>query len=199
MTVFDKLKWALAILLVFVLVLATNLVDRNHFHRIAQSVQTIYADRVVANDLLFDMAALVHEKELALERRDTAFFRSRAAKVDAAMDGFLERYAQTYLTADERLAFDDLRAHLDALRALEARGTDPWDDAGDRYRQRLAEIREDLRRLSKIQLVEGQRQVSLSERSMETMALFTRIEIVFLVLLAVLVQVIILYRPPRRG
>jgi hypothetical protein len=47
MTVFNRLKWILGILMVFVVILATNLLDRNNFLRVRDSVVAIYEDRLV--------------------------------------------------------------------------------------------------------------------------------------------------------
>ena len=74
MTLFEKVKWVLGILLIFVVVLTTNLVDRGNFNRIKNSVVTIYEDRIVANDLIFEISTLVHEKELAFRTSDSDFF-----------------------------------------------------------------------------------------------------------------------------
>jgi hypothetical protein len=42
MKVYNKMKWALGILLVFIIVLITNLIDRDNFNRIRYSIVTIY-------------------------------------------------------------------------------------------------------------------------------------------------------------
>ena len=60
---YNKLKWILGILMVFVLIIATNLIDKNNFVRVRDSVVTIYEDRLVANDLIFEMLKSVQEKE----------------------------------------------------------------------------------------------------------------------------------------
>jgi hypothetical protein len=49
--------------------------------------------------------------------------------------------------------------------------------------------------LSKVQLKEGKRQMSLSEKTMDTIELFTQVEIIFLIVMAVLIQLIVLYQP----
>jgi hypothetical protein len=58
----------------FFLVLATNLVDRSNFNRIKNSVISIYEDRLVAKGIIFDMNALVNQKQVALLKGDTIFF-----------------------------------------------------------------------------------------------------------------------------
>jgi len=53
MAFYNKAKWILGILMVFVLIIATNLIDKNNFLKVRDSVVTIYEDRLVAKDLIF--------------------------------------------------------------------------------------------------------------------------------------------------
>jgi hypothetical protein len=59
----------------------------------------------------------------------------------------------------------------------------------------ISDIKDDLYDLSKVQLKEGKRQMSLSEKTMDTIELFTQVEIIFLIVMAVLIQLIVLYQP----
>jgi hypothetical protein len=61
--------------------------------------------------------------------------------------------------------------------------------------QLICDIKDDLYDLSKVQLKEGKRQMSLSEKTMDTIELFTQVEIIFLIVMAVLIQLIVLYQP----
>ena len=54
MTFFNKIKWTLGILMVFVLIVTTNLIDRNNFVRVKDSVVSIYEDRLVAKNLILE-------------------------------------------------------------------------------------------------------------------------------------------------
>jgi hypothetical protein len=59
----------------------------------------------------------------------------------------------------------------------------------------IANVEENLHELSKIQLNEGQRQMLISKRVLDTVELFTQIEIYFLIVLAIIVQIIVIYKP----
>jgi len=74
MDFYNKVKWILGILMIFILIIATNLIDRNNFLRIKDSLDTIYEDRLIVKDLIFKMSKSVQEKELAVARLDTVFF-----------------------------------------------------------------------------------------------------------------------------
>mgnify|MGYP006207280059 CR=1 FL=1 len=66
MNFYDKIKWVLGILMVFVLIITTNLLDRNNFVRVKDSVVSIYEDRLIANDLIFEISNSIKQKEIAI-------------------------------------------------------------------------------------------------------------------------------------
>lgn len=66
MTFYNKIKWVLGILMIFFIIIATNLIDKNNFVRVRDSVVTIYEDRLIANDLIFEMLKSVQQKEVAI-------------------------------------------------------------------------------------------------------------------------------------
>lgn len=64
-----RLKWVAAFLLVFVLIIGTNLLDRRHFQQMEATVESIYEDRLVAKELIFKMDRIIHEKRELSEYR----------------------------------------------------------------------------------------------------------------------------------
>ncbi|PHN07004.1 MCP four helix bundle domain-containing protein [Flavilitoribacter nigricans] len=195
MTVFNKIKWVLGILLVFVLVVATNLIDRDNFRRITDSVVSIYEDRLVAKDLIFEFSLLVQEKEIAWRTTNTNFFTSRNPAVNQEISALMARYLETELTPTEARIFDDLQTNLKALEALPGFRSVGSTGPPDAVEDALRHVKQNLHDLSKLQLEEGKRQLAISEQAMATVELFTRLEVYFLILLAVLIQIIILYKP----
>jgi hypothetical protein len=197
MTLIEKVKWVLGILLVFVIVLITNLVDRKNFNRIRNSVATIYEDRIVANDILYEILTLVHQKELAIKTADSDLFEHQNPAIEESLKTLISRYEQTKITPAEQRVFDNLKTHLDAWRMLEKDKPVTQMAENQTLGLRIEEVKADLAGLSKIQLKEGKRELALSEKTFETIDLFTKIEIIFLVLMALLIQVIILYRSKK--
>ena len=61
----------------------------------------------------------------------------------------------------------------------------------------IFEIKDNLYDLTKIQLNEGRRQMSISQKAIDKVELFTQIEIYLLVFLAIAVQVIVMYNPKK--
>lgn len=194
MTVFNKIRWAASILLVFFIVLITNLIDRDNFNRLRYSVTTIYEDRIVASDLLFEMLMLIQEKEVAFVTSDSLFIQKRNEKNNREIDNLIERYEQTKLTEKEQLLFNKLKDELSNLENLEKKYTQLESRDKARLSKSIDRIVQHLHDLSKVQLKEGRHQVLISNKAMDTIDIFTQVEIVFLILMAILIQIIILYK-----
>lgn len=194
MTIFNKIRWAASILLVFVIVLVTNLIDRDNYASIRQSITTIYEDRIVASDLIFELSLLIQEKQLALVGRDTSYYQKRFVNANREIEDLIVRYQGTKLTQKESVIFSELRKGTNALMRLENLYTESGDLEEVDLDAIIVEINKNLHDLSKVQLDEGKRQMEMSNKAMETIDLFTQVEIIFLVIMAVLVQIIILYK-----
>lgn len=195
MKIFDKIKWIAGISLIFIVVLATNLIDRNNFNRLSNSVTTIYEDRIVANDLIFGMSILIQEKEIAIAMSDSIFFKKRNSGIDQNLANLIKIYEQTKLTEKEHFVLNKFKNNLKALQNLEKQ------HAGLDFSKKAVSLNtintmiHELSDLAKIQLIEGKRQMDISKRTTQSINLLTQIEIIFLVFLAILVQIIVLYRP----
>lgn len=195
MTRLGKIKWVASILLVFFIVLITNLIDKDNFNQLRTSVTTIYEDRIVASDLLFELLLRIQEKEVALAATDALLPAERNEQIDNEIAELIERYEQTKLTRKERFLFDDLTTELARLNTLEQDRRQSESGESLPLQESLDQIVEHLHDLSKVQLQEGRNQVLISNQAMDTVDLFTQAEIIFLVLMAVLIQIIIMYKP----
>jgi hypothetical protein len=193
----DKVKWILGISVVFFSIIATNLIDRMSFERVKDSVVAIYEDRLVAKDLVFELSLYVQEKEVAKASNDFVFFNKRNKVVNDSIEQLTIKFLRTEMTEREARVFNDLQLNLVKLKGLESSiDLEQEVEKGD-FKIQLVRIKENLHDLSKIQLIEGKRQVFLSERAMDTVDLFTKLEILVLIILAVLVQIIVIYRPKQ--
>lgn len=185
----NKLKWVLSFLLIFFLVLATNLIDKNNFRKIKNSIVTIYEDRLVANDLIFEYLQLTHEKEMAVAVSDDDFFKERNPQVNVQLESLTTTYRTTKLTSKEAIVFGALQEDLSQLMVMEE--LMPITNSNEAYHLLLADIKQSLHKLSKIQLEEGRNQMVMSKNTVEEVESFTRIENYFLIFLAILIPVII--------
>ncbi len=195
MSFYNKLKWILGITLIFVLIIATNLIDRNNFLRIRDAVTTIYEDRLIANDLIFQMLTSVHQKQLAFNTTDTLFFNKQNDKVNAVLQSYVMQFEKTKLTDEEAEVFADLKKNMDRLFSTEKQFLASNFSTLLQVNQQIDLVITNLNTLSAIQLNEGKKQMSISEGAVESVELFTQIEIYILIFLAVLVQLIVMYKP----
>ncbi|MEK6481523.1 MCP four helix bundle domain-containing protein [Catalinimonas sp. 4WD22] len=197
MKLYNKIKWVLSILLVFIIVLTTNLIDRDNFNRLRQSIVTIYEDRLIVNDLIYEMTSLIQDKQIALLKSDSVFFQQQSRQINNKIEAIIARYEETKITQEEGIIFDRFKENIERLADIEAEYMASGFENEESMMNQIITLKENLYDLSKIQLKEGKRQMDFSQRTMDTIELFTQIEIIFLVVMAVLIQIIILYKPPK--
>ena len=185
--------------MVFVLIVATNLLDRDNFIRVKDSVVTIYEDRLVANDLIFEMARSIHEKELAAVLSDSIFYSQKNSKSNTEIIGLISRFELTKLTDKEGLVLNNLKGNFKKLTKAEEQYIQSGFNSEEELKEHIEEVKQNLYDLSKIQLNEGGRQMTISKRAISTVELFTQIELYVLILLAIIVQIIVMYKPKEES
>jgi len=194
MKLYTKVKWVLGILMIFILIIATNLIDRNNFVRIKDSLETIYEDRLVAKDLIFKISKSVQEKELALAKLDSTFYLGRNKQVNDDIEKAINTFEGTKLTKKEAKVFNDFKNNLAVL--IESENSTPFEKSS--YNSKILNVKENLYALSEIQMNEGKRQMSISKRAIDSIELFTQLEIYVLIFLGIVVQVIVIYKPKEK-
>ncbi len=187
----EKIKWIAGLLVVFFLVLATNLVDRSNFNRIKNSVISIYEDRLVAKGIIFDMNALVNQKQVALLKGDTTFFKSDVNNVNEKINTLYTAFCKTKITREENLILNNFNKKFEQLEKLELANKQTEEE----YLNVLIETKKRLSSLGQVQLDEGKREWLSINRNINSIEFFTQLEVIFLIITGILVQIIILYRP----
>lgn len=185
--------------MVFVLIMATNLLDRNNFVRVRDSIVSIYEDRLVAKDIIFDLSKAIGQKRVALAAGDTAFFGGRNASVNSEIAVLLERFEQTKLTYGEEKELEKFKNDLKVLQSAESSRDLSSPEERAVLLNRLADLDELLEELSDIQMLEGRRQMKIGKSAASAVELFTRIEIYFLVALALIIQILVMYKPANKN
>lgn len=195
MKLYNKIKWVLGILMVFILILATNLIDRNNFIRVKDSVVTIYEDRLIASDLVFKIFKLVKKKEVALKLSDTVFFNQENDNTNEHIRDFILMYEQTRLTPEEYTIFKYFKSNFKLLKDYETNFIASNFKNKGNQEDLIISINKNLDDLSKIQITEGRRQMSIGKRATSAVELLTQIEICLLIVLAIVIQIIVMYKP----
>ncbi|MDO6623670.1 chemotaxis protein [Oceanihabitans sp. 1_MG-2023] len=184
--------------MIFLLIITTNLIDKNNFVRVRDSVVTIYEDRLIAKELIFEMLKSVQDKELAVLLSDSIFFKTQNPKVNNDLQSLISRFEQTKLTVKEDRVFNDFKKNIQLLLDAESRFLDSNYSDNTQVINYIEGLKTNLNDLSKIQIIEGSRQMSISKRAIDTVELFTQIEIYILIFLAILIQIIVMYKPKAR-
>ncbi|MFA0962204.1 chemotaxis protein [Roseivirga sp. BDSF3-8] len=151
----------------------------------------MYEDRIVASDILFDISRIIQEKEIAYTCLEEDSQKSQNSKQNEKLRALIEKYSLTKLTEKETFAFNLLQEKLMSLEQME----DSDDASKESILEIIEKIDEHLHDLSKIQLQEGRRQVFISKEAKDTINLFTQAEIIFLIVMGIMIQIIILYKP----
>ncbi|WP_304142989.1 MCP four helix bundle domain-containing protein [Mesoflavibacter zeaxanthinifaciens] len=199
MTFFNKIKWILGILMVFVLIVTTNLIDRNNFIRVKDSVVSIYEDRLVAKNLILDISNSIHKKEMAVALTDSAFFENSNNGENKNIQNLISKFETTKLTKEESETFNDLKENLNQLNKTESDFVKSSYISKDDMFNQISKIKNNLEDLSKIQLLEGSKQMSISKKAIDSVELFTQIEIYLLIFLAIVIQIIVMYNPKKES
>lgn len=192
MSIFNKIKWVASIMLVFFIVIMTNIVDKDNFSKLSESVTTIYEDRIVASDIIFDTSRLIHQKQIALIANDSVFFQKKNKKINAEINNLIDSYKKTKLTEKEKFIFSEFQ---DELKVLEKQIDNREQSSIKKMNESFTTINQHLIDLSKIQLSESRRQFYISNKVKDSINLFTQVEIIFLIIMAIIIQIIILYKP----
>lgn len=199
MKFYNKIKWILGISLIFGLIITTNLIDRNNFTRVKDSIVNIYEDRLVAKYYIYEITNLVHEKELIVLKNDTVNFKNKVQDINQNINSTISNFENTKLTSEEAEIFQNLKDNLERLEKVENNYIDDKSKYKSDILNELDNIASNLDALSKIQITEGSRQMSIGKKALNNVELFTQIEIYFLVFLAILIQIIILYNPKQNA
>lgn len=192
MTVYSKIKWILGISSVFFIILATNLIDRKNFVIVKNSVETIYADRLLAQDILLDLSGLIWEKELAQIKYERTQFDNKNIAINTRVEELINLFSETKLTAKEEVIFQQLNKNLSRLKEYEHTEIEL---PNPKFTEYLTLIKDNLDDLSEIQIEEGKRALFESQRAIASVDLFTHLEIYALIIIAIFIQIVVMYNP----
>lgn len=200
----NKIKWILGISVVFLLILFTNLIDRQNFDKLNNSISSIYEDRLVAKNLVLEMVYIIHDKELALRSQNNSYYQKQFTEDHVKLDELIVEFKTTKLVDQEEKTLQQLEEGYDRLEKLESSKSKALESGettsvDQQLITQMERIEEDLYTLSNIQLDEGKRQMLQGKNAADSVQLMTTIEVYILVALALVIQILILYNPKRKA
>ncbi|NQV51932.1 MAG: hypothetical protein HQ500_02050 [Flavobacteriales bacterium] len=199
MNVLKKVKWVLAISVVFLIILATNLIDKKHFLRIEESIENIYNERLLAKELLLNVSIRFHKKELAYALNDTAYLQSKNDVVNTEIGKSLQMFDRAGATKQERYILDDLNENHAKLIQLESNAQLKGILYSSECVEIFSAINTNINDLAAEQMKEGKNQKRLANDAVNTVKLFSKMEIYMLIFLALILQFIVLYNPKKNS
>ncbi|UII35020.1 hypothetical protein LVD17_14515 [Fulvivirga ulvae] len=192
-TLTQKIKVIIGLAVFFLLLLATNKIDNNHFEIVKRSLTTIYKDRLVAQDYIYKLSKNLQLKMLDLAIKDKVNY-----DLNDSINYWTNEYAETRLTSQETRSFESFRLNLGQLLRLEQDFNQSPSVAGKQeIYQQYSLLNRELDELSEIQLKEGKRQMKISKRSISTSDLISDLEIGALILIALMINALIFIKPSR--
>ena len=192
----SRFKWSFALSLFIIIIIATNYVDRHNFEKLQKSITTIYEDRLVVNDIIFELNLLLQEKEMAVIEANTAFFKAENKRLNRDIKDLVERFKATQLVPDEASTLTEFEENLQRLYRLETEML-VADANPTQLQQHLNRLETNLSKLSKIQLEEGRRQLFIGKKAVASIDLYTKMEVYILIFLAALLLFTLLYHPKK--
>jgi hypothetical protein len=188
----NRIKIGFSFAIVFLLVLATNRIDKNRFTTVSESLTSVYEDRLVAKGYLYELNNIFHqqEKNLLINSKED-IDQSYHEKANSIIADF----ESTKLTRKEKTIFNNFQRYFTELKLLEnSMMTLNSDDTRAKLNTQLNRIQMGLDELAIIQLKEGKTMTNFANNSLKTSATMSKIEIAVIILFGIAVQFIIFYK-----
>ncbi len=197
MNIFVKIKWVVAILGIFLIILSTNLIDKNNFLRIEESIENIYNERLLSKELLMDISIQFHDKEIAYALNDSVYLQSKNSEINDKIAHSLKQFDRVELTTNEKYILKDLNRNHKKLIQLESNVETVKSLYNPECASIFSAINKNIVDLASEQIQEGKNQKKIANDAVSLTKLFSKIEIYILIFLAIILQVIILYTPKK--
>jgi len=182
-------KFAMVLGISFLLILVANLIDYKYLSNVRHNVNSVYNDRVVAQDYIYQLNNLFHQKQLSMGKNGGDPYRNGQ---NDSIDRLLFRFSKTELTRSEAGFFFDLQKNYTELTSLEKLlSNEPkghkqaiWQEIS----RELYEIRTNLDDLENVQFKEGAQMTQSSNRSLGMNAFLSKLELAFLIVNGVVIR-----------
>ncbi|MGX5818920.1 MCP four helix bundle domain-containing protein [Chitinophaga lutea] len=169
-----KFKVVCIFIVIIVLVLLNNVMERRSINKMDDSIAAIYKDRLLPATYLYGLSNHLYEERL-----------TDPTGHDAAIDSLVSNYEKTYLTAEEERQWLLFKQYLGAYREAKATG----DTLGTQHHFQLAMAT--LNTLTSIQIGEGASLQRASASLAQDSSLSAQLEMTLLIVLGVLAVVLL--------
>ena len=192
LTIPQRLQIGLVLILAFLLVLGSNRLDQRHFSTIQNTVNSVYKDRVVVQNFIYQLTSIFHRKELRILSNEND---ATVATENQKIQRLLTDFEATQLTPKEFNLLNKLKDQFSRLQELENRITETSGNELSTYTvaagKKLGEVKSSLDGLANIQLKESEQMTQLSNKSLGINILLSKLEVAFMVIMGIAMLVLI--------
>lgn len=193
LTVLQRISVGLILAIAFLLVFASNRMDQRHFTTIQNTVNSVYKDRVVVQNLIYELSTIFHKKELRyiLKNKD---IKARGLE-NKKVEEILATFRETELTSKEYNLLVKLSTAFEDLVSIEGKvfNTSSTDQEKESVLSSIKAMELKLDGLAKIQLEESKQLTGLSNKSLGMNVLMSRLEVGFMIVIGIFMMALIFY------
>jgi hypothetical protein len=193
LTVLQRISVGLILAIAFFLVLFSNRLDNRHFETIQNTVNSVYKDRVVVQNLIYELSTILHKKALRFSLDQTNYEAFTIENNEVAT--ILTAFRKTELTSKEYNLLLELSEDFDHFLTLEKKMISPQVTAHQKTEvlTALNSMRQQLDGLAKIQLEESEQLTELSNKSLGMNVLMSRLELGLMIVIGIAMMALIFY------
>lgn len=197
----NKLTAAILLAIILGLTMLTNWLERKRFQELEESFTSIYEDRLLAENYLFNMYDNLKNMqdlfELGVEKGIYITMNADLNAYRQELGELIAKYEQTYLTDEEDNKFADLKTALSQIENLEKKVSDLAmesripEDLIQKHDKTTSDAFTALSALSEIQTTEGQLLRDKSKQVILESVSISHFEMTILIIIAIIIQALV--------
>ncbi|MBN8651724.1 MAG: MCP four helix bundle domain-containing protein [Cytophagales bacterium] len=191
----QKMRVALLLAVILLLVFLKSLVDRHNVSELGDSFSSIYEDRLVVESYIYKLSDHLYQKQLLMEQcsqGDRQMLASRIAHHNQAIFRLIQEYEKTRLTTQELTFFERFKKNMKEMVALEDQFLNSQNTAeATMLDVQFVTATQNLNQLSSIQVEEGKNMTNQSQRIITSSTMLTQFELAMLIVIGLIIQALI--------
>jgi hypothetical protein len=191
----QKMRVALLLAVILLLVFLKSLVDRHNVSELGDSFSSIYEDRLVVESYIYKLSDHLYQKQLLMEQcsqGDRQMLASRIAHHNQAIFRLIQEYEKTRLTTQELTFFERFKKNMKEMVALEDQFLNSQNTAeATMLDVQFVTATQNLNQLSSIQVEEGKNMTNQSQRIIAGSTMLTQFELAMLIVIGLIIQALI--------
>ncbi|AEL24160.1 MCP four helix bundle domain-containing protein [Cyclobacterium marinum] len=196
-----KTKIAIALILVLFLIFAKSLVDKSNVDELEASFVTVYEDRLVVQDYIFNITELLFRMRLLVANTESMdqymSVKNQVIDYHEQILAIISGFERTYLTPKEEKYLNDFKhlvsekLEIQSYFSNQVAAENNYENSVQRFNSDFERVFNDLRELSKIQLSEGEKLTNLSYRIKARSDIWLQFEYAVLFILLIIISMLI--------